>query len=68
MCWPGRIEPEPRRTNQRPDEVCAAQVLSEPGFGIIPAVEALPQARRSFDARIAVLAREIDSEGEPELD
>jgi len=50
------------------EEVCAALVLSEPGFGILPAVEALPQARRGFDAGLAVLAGEHASEQDADDD
>jgi alkylhydroperoxidase/carboxymuconolactone decarboxylase family protein YurZ len=32
------------------EEVVGAIILTEPGFGLLPAVEALPWARKGFDA------------------
>ena len=32
------------------DEVLGSMLLTTPGFGILPAVEAMPAARRGFDA------------------
>ena len=37
------------------DEVLGSIMLTSPGFGLLPAVEAIPHARRGFDA-----ARDID--------
>jgi hypothetical protein len=32
------------------DEVLGTILLTSPGFGLLPAVEAIPHARRGFDA------------------
>jgi alkylhydroperoxidase/carboxymuconolactone decarboxylase family protein YurZ len=32
------------------DEIASAIVLTEPAFGLLPAVEAMPSARRGFKA------------------
>jgi alkylhydroperoxidase/carboxymuconolactone decarboxylase family protein YurZ len=40
------------------DEVVAAIVLTQPGFGILPAAEALPFARQGYDEGVGVVARE----------
>ncbi len=50
------------------EEVCAALVLTEPGFGILAAVEALPQARKGFEAGAAVAAGDAEAEADAEDD
>jgi alkylhydroperoxidase/carboxymuconolactone decarboxylase family protein YurZ len=35
------------------DEVLGSIMLSLPGFGLLPAAEAIPHARRGFDAAVA---------------
>jgi alkylhydroperoxidase/carboxymuconolactone decarboxylase family protein YurZ len=45
------------------DEVLGSIMLSCPGFGILPAVEAIPHARRGFDA-----ARDPERDLEEEAD
>ena len=35
------------------DEVLGSMMLTTPGFGVLPAVEAIPAARRGFDAAVA---------------
>lgn len=42
------------------DEIAAAIVLTEPGFGILPAVEALPEARAGFEDGLRAVASELD--------
>jgi alkylhydroperoxidase/carboxymuconolactone decarboxylase family protein YurZ len=45
------------------EEVLGSIVLTTPGFGLLPAVEALPHARQGFDA-----APDVELEVEPEVD
>jgi len=46
------------------EEIVAAVVLTQPGFGILPAVEALPDARRGYEEGLAVRAAELDGDGD----
>lgn len=42
------------------EEVCAALILTEPGFGVLAAVEALPHARAGHDRGLAILEGEAE--------
>jgi alkylhydroperoxidase/carboxymuconolactone decarboxylase family protein YurZ len=44
------------------EEIAAAIVLTEPGFGILPAVEALPQARAGFEEGLRALEVDLDDD------
>jgi alkylhydroperoxidase/carboxymuconolactone decarboxylase family protein YurZ len=45
------------------EEVLGSIVLTTPGFGLLPAVEALPHARQGFDAAPAVELEVDDDSG-----
>jgi len=45
------------------DEVLGSVMLTLPGFGLLPAAEAIPHARRGFDAAVAPEPDDSDSEG-----
>jgi alkylhydroperoxidase/carboxymuconolactone decarboxylase family protein YurZ len=46
------------------DEVVAAIALTQPGFGILPAAEALPHARHGFEEGLRLLEDEADADVE----
>jgi len=48
------------------DEVLGSVMLTLPGFGLLPAAEAIPYARRGFDAAVAPDPDDPDAEDEDE--
>ena len=42
------------------DELAAAVVLTEPGFGVLPAAQALPHARSGFEEGVALVRAESE--------
>lgn len=50
------------------DEIAGSILLTEPAFGILLAVEALPAARRGFKRGTALSEPESESEPEPDSD
>jgi hypothetical protein len=46
------------------EEIVAVVVLTQPGFGILPAVEALPDARRGHEEGLAARSAELEGDGD----
>jgi AhpD family alkylhydroperoxidase len=46
------------------DELVAAIVLTEPSFGVLASVEALPAARAGYEAGLEAVAEELDGDAE----
>ena len=44
------------------DEVLGSVMLTLPGFGLLPAAEAIPHARRGFDATVAPDPDDLDAD------
>lgn len=44
------------------EEILGSIMLSTPGFGLLPAVQAIPHARKGYEAGLAVAAEESDGE------
>jgi alkylhydroperoxidase/carboxymuconolactone decarboxylase family protein YurZ len=45
-------------------EIVAAIALTQPGFGVLPAAQALPFARQGFEEGVDVVAAELEAEGD----
>jgi alkylhydroperoxidase/carboxymuconolactone decarboxylase family protein YurZ len=48
------------------DEILGSIMLTCPGFGLLPAVEAIPHARRGFDLAADADENEVDGESDDE--
>ena len=48
------------------DEILGSIMLTCPGFGLLPAVEAIPHARRGFDLAVDADEAEVDVESDDE--
>jgi alkylhydroperoxidase/carboxymuconolactone decarboxylase family protein YurZ len=45
-------------------EIVAAIVLTEPGFGVLPAAQSLPHARTGFEEGVRLVEAELADEGD----
>lgn len=45
-------------------EIVAAVALTQPGFGILPAAEALPHARKGYEEGVRLVEAELQDEGD----
>jgi alkylhydroperoxidase/carboxymuconolactone decarboxylase family protein YurZ len=45
-------------------EIVASIALTQPGFGILPAAEALPYAREGYDEGVRLVEAELEDEGD----
>ena len=50
------------------EDVIGTLVLTQPGFGLVPSLEALPHARSGFEQGVAALAADPDDDSEPDAD
>jgi alkylhydroperoxidase/carboxymuconolactone decarboxylase family protein YurZ len=48
------------------EEIAAAIVLTQPGFGVLPAAQALPEARLGFEEGVRLVEDERDGEADGE--
>jgi alkylhydroperoxidase/carboxymuconolactone decarboxylase family protein YurZ len=46
------------------EEIAAAIVLTQPGFGVLPAAEALPEARAGFEEGLVEIERDAAGRGD----